>query len=66
MPLANMCITTPFVFPLRLSPWRMLAVSRIRNPWDRDLALKESLGLAEQMLSDAGNILRVKDVPVIS
>jgi predicted TIM-barrel fold metal-dependent hydrolase len=59
MPLVNMCITTPFAFPLRLSPWRMLAVSRIPNPWDRDVALKESLGLGEAMLSDVGNILRI-------
>lgn len=59
MPLINMCITTPFAFPLRLSPWRMFTVSRIANPWDRDVALKESLGLGEAMLSDAGKVLRI-------
>jgi predicted TIM-barrel fold metal-dependent hydrolase len=59
MPLINMCITTPFAFPLRLSPWRMFAVSRIANPWDRDVALKEMLGLREEMLGDAGKVLRI-------
>lgn len=59
MPLINMCITTPFAFPLRLSPWRMFAVSRIANPWDRDVALKESLGLREEMLGDAGTLLGI-------
>jgi predicted TIM-barrel fold metal-dependent hydrolase len=58
MPLANMSITTPLAFPLRLSPWRMFAVSRISNPWDRDVALKEMLGWREEMLLDVGKILR--------
>jgi predicted TIM-barrel fold metal-dependent hydrolase len=60
MPLSNMSITTPLAFPLRLSPWRMFAVSRIVNPWDRDVALKELLGLREEMLLDVGKILRGK------
>jgi len=59
MPLINMCITTPFAFPLRLSPWRMFAVSRIANPWDRDVELKEMLGLREEMLGDAGTLLGI-------
>jgi predicted TIM-barrel fold metal-dependent hydrolase len=58
MPLVNTCITTPLAFPLRLSPWRMFAVSRIVNPWDRDVALKEMLGWREKMLLDVGKILR--------
>jgi len=29
MPLVNMCIVSPFAFPFRLSPRRMLAISRI-------------------------------------
>jgi hypothetical protein len=60
MPLANMGITTPLAFPLRLSLWRMFAVSRISNPWDRDVALKEMLGWREEMLLDVGKILRGK------
>ena len=53
----------PFAFPLRLSLRRMLAISRIHNPWDRDLALKEALGLRNEMLADARNILKMPAVP---
>ena len=60
MPLVNMCITTPLAFPLRISPWRMFSVFRIINPWDRDVALKELLGLREEMLLDVGKILRIE------
>jgi hypothetical protein len=58
MPLANMCIVSSFAFPFRLSPLRMLSISRISNPWDRDVALKEALGLRNDMLLDAGKIIR--------
>ena len=59
MPLVNSCLVSPFAFPLRLSLWRMLAISRIHNPWDRDLALKEALGLKYEMLADTKNILKM-------
>jgi hypothetical protein len=59
MPLANTCLVTSFAFPLRLSLRRMLAIARIHNPWDRDLALKEALGLRNEMLADATNILKL-------
>jgi hypothetical protein len=59
MPLVNSCLVSPFAFPLRLSLLQMYAISRIRNPWDRDLALKESLGLREEMLVDARKILKM-------
>lgn len=66
MPLVNMCITTPFAFPLRLPLRQMLSLSRIRNPWDRDVALKEALGFREEMLADIGKILRIRDIPAFS
>jgi hypothetical protein len=58
MPLVNMCIVTPFAFPHRLSLRRMMYISRIANPWDRDMALKEAFGLNGDMLLDAEKILR--------
>lgn len=58
MPLAAMALTTPYAFPLRLSPWQMVRVARIVNPWDRDVALKELLGLRDDMLHDPENVLR--------
>jgi predicted TIM-barrel fold metal-dependent hydrolase len=60
MPLVNMCIVSPFAFPFRLSPRRMLAISRIADPWDRDLALKEALGFRSDMLVDAKRIVRLQ------
>jgi hypothetical protein len=60
MPLVNTCIVSPCAFPLRLSLRQMLAISGIHNPWDRDLALKEALGLRNEMLADAMNILKMQ------
>ena len=59
MPLVNTCLVSPFAFYLRLSLRRMLAISRIQNPWDRDLALKEALGLRSEMLANARNVLKL-------
>lgn len=44
MPLANTLAASPFVFTHRLSPRKLLKLSGIANPWDRDIALKEALG----------------------
>ena len=63
MPLVKTIIATPFAFPLRLSLLQMLEISRIHNPWDRDLALKEALGLRKEMLVDAMSILRLPPLP---
>jgi hypothetical protein len=57
MPLPNTCIVSPFAFPFRISPWRMLAISRIANPWDRDVALKEALGVTEEILVNGTRLL---------
>jgi uncharacterized protein len=59
MPLVNTGLVSPFAFPLRLSLQRMLAIARIHNPWDRDLALKEALGLRDEMLANAATILKL-------
>jgi hypothetical protein len=58
MPLVNMGIVSPFAFPFRLSLRRMLHIYRIVNPWDRDVALKDALGLRSHMLLDAEKIIR--------
>ncbi|MCK7479629.1 MAG: hypothetical protein M0C28_21630 [Candidatus Moduliflexus flocculans] len=50
MPLVKTIIATPFAFPLRLS-CQMLEISRIHNRQDRDIALKEALGLRKEMLA---------------
>jgi hypothetical protein len=44
MPLPSTGIVSAWAFPRRLGLRGILAVGRIRNPWDRDVALKEALG----------------------
>lgn len=62
MPLANSYLVSPFAFPRRLSLLQMYAISRINNPWDRDLALKEALGLRSKMLAETMKILNMPPV----
>ena len=59
MPLPNTGIVSPYAFMLRLSPRRLLAISRIANPWDRDVALKEALGVGADILSNLGPLRKV-------
>ncbi|HBA86797.1 MAG TPA: metal-dependent hydrolase [Geobacter sp.] len=59
MPLLNTPIVSPFYFPWRLSPRRMLAISLISNPWDRDVEIKEALGVGADVFRKAGDVLRI-------
>ena len=58
MPLLNTGLVTPFAFPSSLSPRQMHAIARIVNPWDQDVALKEALGVSEDVFHKAGSIIR--------
>ena len=44
-PLINMVIASPYYFPLNLRWAQMRAIAAIENPWDRDVALKQALGV---------------------
>ena len=63
MPLLNTGIVSPYAFLFRISPLRMFAIARTANPWDRDVALKEALGLPEPVLTRAADILRLPSSP---
>lgn len=52
MPLLNTGIVTSFAFPFRLSVRQMFAIGGIANPWDRDIALKEALGVTQGILNN--------------
>ena len=56
-PLVNMPIVSPWFFPLDLRFSQMWRLSRIRNPWDRDVALKQALGVPAEVFTRAENIL---------
>lgn len=52
MPLLNTGIVSPYAFLFRVSPVKMLAIVRNDNPWDRDVALKEALGVSKEILGN--------------
>ena len=51
MPLINTGIVSSFAYPFRLSLKQMIVISRIGNPWDRDVALKEALGVSKEIFT---------------
>jgi len=57
MPLPNTPLVTPLAFPFRIAPGRMLEIFRTTNPWDRDVALKESLGVTARILGNGAGLL---------
>ena len=44
-PLINMSLVSPYYFPLNLRLAQMRAIAATPNPWDRDVALKQALGV---------------------
>ena len=58
MPLQETGLTSPWFHAYRLSLRNLLRISRLRNPWDRDVELKRALGMPDQVLSAASALLR--------
>ena len=56
-PLINMPIVSPWFFPLDLSLRQRWQISRIKNPWDRDVALKQALGVPADVFTRAEKLL---------
>ncbi len=50
-PLINTAAVTPWAFPLNLTHDRMKSISAIENPWDRDVTLKEALGVPADVMA---------------
>lgn len=48
-PLTNTPMVTPLQFPLNLSLEQLWKLWRIKNPWDRDVALKAALGVPPEV-----------------
>ena len=59
MPLLNTGIVSPYAFLFRIPPGKLLAIARLRNPWDRDVALKRALGMPEEILHRGASVLRL-------
>lgn len=60
MPLLNTGIVSPYAYAFSLSPRQILAIARIENPWDRDIALKEALGVPGEVFTTALHVLRLR------
>lgn len=60
MPLPNSGAVVPLAFLFRIPPGRILAIARIPNPWDRDVALKEALGVPAAIGENGERILRTR------
>jgi len=50
-------LVSPWYFPGRLSLKQMWTISKITNPWDRDVALKQALGVPADVWTRAETLL---------
>jgi predicted TIM-barrel fold metal-dependent hydrolase len=62
-PMINMPIVSPWLFPLDLTLRQRWQISRIKNPWDRDVALKQALGVPVDVYTRAEQLLRLRTCP---
>jgi predicted TIM-barrel fold metal-dependent hydrolase len=49
-PLINTAMVSPWFYPLNLTRKEMQSIGAIGNPWDRDVALKEALGVPANVM----------------
>ncbi len=56
-PLINTALVTPWAFPLNLTRRQMSDIGAIENPFDRDVALKQALGVPEEVFSATARLL---------
>ena len=57
MPIINSFITSPWWHAYRISLQEVRRIAAIRNPWDRDVALKRALGVTEEIFGNSARIL---------
>lgn len=56
-PLINMALVSPWYFPLNLTLGEMRRMGRMDNPWDRDVALKQALGVPTEVFAGSRRLL---------
>jgi hypothetical protein len=59
MPLLKTGIASPLFHALKLPLGRMIALARIENPWDQDVALKRELGVPSGVFTNAAGLLNL-------
>lgn len=57
-PLINLPMVSPWYFPLNLRLAEMTRLSRLPHPWDRDVALKQALGVPPDVFARPRQLLR--------
>jgi len=57
-PLMNTALVSPWYFPLDLTTSEMEMLAGIGNPWDRDVALKQALGVPPEIFQRSATLLR--------
>jgi len=58
-PLVNMALVSPYYFPLNLSFKQMNELSSIDNPFDRDVSLKQALGMPSDIFARSAQLLKI-------
>lgn len=56
-PLMNTALVSPWYYPLNLETAEMARISAIANPWDRDVALKQALGMPAEIFRRSAELL---------
>ncbi len=59
-PLINTALVSPWFYPLNLTRTQMAKIAAIKNPWDRDVALKQALGVPPEIFARADSLFRAK------
>ena len=59
-PLTNMMLVSPYYFPLNLTFKQMYEIATIKNPWDRDIALKQALGVPTSIFARSAKLFSIQ------
>lgn len=62
-PLINTALVSPWYYAFKLSPKKILAILRTKNPWDRDVLLKRALGTPADIFNRPRQLLIEPPLP---
>jgi hypothetical protein len=60
-PLINMVLVSAYYFPLNLKLDQMMTINNIENVWDRDVELKQALGVQSDVFARTSRILNLPE-----
>jgi uncharacterized protein len=55
-PLINTALCSPYCYPLNLTSEQCQRISAIENPWDRDVELKQALGVPREVFERSSTL----------